>query len=82
MAQKIWQHCLGKLVEEVSEDHFDTYIRPLQVKIEDASASLLAPNIYVEEQVRMAYLPRIAELLSEAAGLDEQFDISLAVGDR
>lgn len=81
MTHSIWQQCLGKLVEEVSAEQYDTYIKPLQVNVEDTNVSLLAPNIYVEEQVRMVYLQRIQSLLSEAAGLDEQFDISLGVGD-
>ena len=80
MAQSIWQQCLGRLVEEVSTEQFDTYIRPLQVVVEEGSVSLKAPNIYVEEQVRLAYLQRIQDLVSQISGLDEQIDIFLSVG--
>lgn len=40
----------------------------------------MAPNIYVEEQVRLTYLQRIQDLVSQISGLDEQIDISLSVG--
>lgn len=80
MAHSIWQQCLGRLVEEVSTEQFDTYIKPLHVVVDDGSVSLMAPNIYVEEQVRISYLRRIQDLVSQISGLDEQIDIVLAVG--
>ena len=80
MGQSIWQQCLGRLVEEVSSDKFDTYIKPLQVRVEEGSVSLMAPNIYVEEQVRSEYLNRIQDLVSQISGMDEAIDISLSVG--
>ena len=81
MGHSIWQQCLGRLADEISEEQFDTYIKPLQVRIEGGAVSVFAPNIYVEEQVRMAYLARIQDLVSQVSGLDEEIDISLVVGD-
>jgi len=72
---------LGKLAEEISADQYDTYIKPLQVRVDDESVDIYAPNIYVEEQVRLAYLQRISDLISQASGNDEQMDIILHVGD-
>jgi chromosomal replication initiator protein len=71
---------LGRLADEIAEDQFETYIKPLQVRIDDGSVSLFAPNIYVEEQVRQSYLRRIQDLISQANGIDEEVDISLTVG--
>jgi len=76
----IWQQCLGRLADEIAADQFETYIKPLQVRIDDGSVSLFAPNIYVEEQVRQSYLRRIQDLISQANGIDEEVDISLTVG--
>ena len=81
MGHSIWQHCLGRLADEISDEQFDTYIKPLQVRIDDGAVSVFAPNIYVEEQVRMSYLARIRDLVSQVSGLDEEVDISLVVGD-
>jgi len=71
---------LGRLAEEIAADHFETYIKPLQVRVDDGSVSLFAPNIYVEEQVRQTYLQRIQDLISQANGIDEEVEISLMVG--
>jgi chromosomal replication initiator protein len=76
----IWQQCLAKLVEEVDSEQFDTYLKPLQVRIEDSTVALMAPNIYVEEQVRGVYLTRIRDLVSQISGLDEMAEIELTVG--
>lgn len=65
----------------MSVDQYDTYIKPLQVRVDDESVDIYAPNIYVEEQVRLAYLQRISDLISQASGNDEQMDIILHVGD-
>ncbi len=81
MGHSIWQQCLGRLAEEVSAEQYDTYLKPLQARVEDGSVSLFAPNIYVEEQVRLAYLHRIQDLISQATGIDEEIDISLCVGE-
>ncbi|NKC00461.1 MAG: chromosomal replication initiator protein DnaA [Pseudomonadales bacterium] len=80
MGTGIWQQCLAKLVEEVDSEQFDTYLKPLQVRIEDSTVALMAPNIYVEEQVRGVYLTRIRDLVSRLSGLDEVADIELTVG--
>lgn len=80
MGHSIWQQCLGQLIEEVSSEQFETYIKPLQVRIEDGKVSLFAPNIYVEEQVRLAYLDRIQDLINQVTGLDESVGIQLSVG--
>ncbi len=81
MGHSIWQQCLARLVDELDPEQFDTYIKPLQVNVDDGEVSLLAPNIYVEEQVRMAYLQRIQDLLSQISGLDELVDVQLTVGE-
>ena len=80
MGHSIWQQCLGRLADEIAEDQFDTYIKPLQVRIDDGSVSLLAPNIYVEDEVRQTYLQRIQDLVSQVSGIDEELEIMLSVG--
>lgn len=80
MGNSIWQQCLGKLADEISEDHFDTYIKPLQVRVDEGAVALFAPNIYVEEQVRLSYLQRIRDLVSQVNGIDEEVEILLSVG--
>ena len=82
VGNSIWQQCLGKLADELSADHFETYIKPLQVRVDDGAVSLFAPNIYVEEQVRQSYLQRIQDLVSQVNGIDEEVEIQLSVGQK
>lgn len=80
MGHSIWQQCLGRLASEIADEQFETYIKPLQVRIDDGSVSLLAPNIYVEDEVRQTYLQRIQDLVSQVSGIDEELEIILGVG--
>ena len=72
-----WQECLGQLQSETSGDQFETYLRPLQADFSNRKLTLLAPNIYVEEKVRHAYLAKISDYF---AGLAEQHTVMLSVG--
>ena len=81
MGQGIWQQCLDTLAEEVTSEQYETYLKPLQARFDDGQVAIFAPNIYVEEQVRMAYLNKIGRLIGEACGSDEALDVVLAVGE-
>ena len=77
MAETIWQKCLGQLESELANEHFDTYIRPLHAEYDEGRLTLLAPNIYVEEEVRSSYLERISEYFDGAV---ENSEVNLSVG--
>ena len=64
----------------MSSEQFETYIKPLQARVEGPAVTIWAPNIYVEEQVRMAYLQRIQDLLAKSSECAEELDIHLSVG--
>ena len=83
MVEELWEKCLARLGEEISEDHFDTYIRPLQSKLVGDTLTLLAPNIYVEEQIKLSYLGLIKEVFEADSGrIGSELEIDLVVGDR
>ena len=73
---------MARLGEELSEEHFETYISPLQSKIDGDRLTILAPNIYVEEQIRKSYLDAIENVFNEYNEGSEPFAIELVVGDR
>ena len=56
------------------------WIRPLHASLEDDRLRLMAPNRYVKNQVRMAYLSRICELLNQSRDSAMQLEVSLDVG--
>ena len=82
MLENLWERCVARLGEELSEDHFETYISPLQSKIDGDRLTILAPNIYVEEQIRKSYLDAIENVFNEYNEGSEPFAIELVVGDR
>jgi chromosomal replication initiator protein len=76
----VWLECLDRLQDELSAQQFNTWIRPLQARLEDGRLRILAPNRYVKNQVQLSYLARIQELLGERAGVGRPFDVELGVG--
>lgn len=76
----VWQQCLDQLEGELSSQQFNTWIRPLQARLEEGHLRLLAPNRYVRNQVQGSYLERIHELLDRYADTEARPAISLEVG--
>jgi chromosomal replication initiator protein len=76
----VWQQCLERLEDELSSQQFNTWIRPLQARLDNGCLRLLAPNRYVRNQVQGSYLKRIHELLDEVADREARVAVSLEVG--
>ena len=77
----VWRKCLSRLEEELTSRQFNTFIRPLQVRLEGTKLIVLAPNDHVKKQVRDEHLPLVWNLFD----LDEQSDVQeleLTVGSR
>jgi chromosomal replication initiator protein len=55
----LWNQCVHALEAELSEQEFNTWIRPLQAIEEGAVVKLLAPNRFVVDWVRSHCLARI-----------------------
>ena len=70
----IWAQCLQLLQNELPDQQYNTWIRPLQGVEEAGGMSLLAPNRFVVDWVKDKYLKRIIELLNE-----QGFDGSVAM---
>ena len=75
MTDSIWQDCLEGLEREVEPGQFETYIKPLHSANKNGQHFLLAPNVYVEQKVRDAYLSQISDFF-ESRGQG----VSLSVG--
>ncbi len=60
----IWKMCLDRLEGELSQQQFNTWIRPLQAIEEESAVRLLAPNRFVLDWVREHFFDRITEVLS------------------
>ncbi|MEL7297751.1 MAG: chromosomal replication initiator protein DnaA, partial [Pseudomonadota bacterium] len=64
----LWQRCLKRIRSEISEQQFNTWIRPLQAQVDGHRLVLLAPNRYVMDRVNQEFLGRVSELVVELAG--------------
>jgi chromosomal replication initiator protein len=63
LSESLWNRCLRVLESELPEQHFNTWVRPLQAIQRDGELRLLAPNRYVIEWLSQNSLPRIRELI-------------------
>jgi chromosomal replication initiator protein len=63
LPESLWNRCLRVLESELPEQHFNTWVRPLQAIQRDGELRLLAPNRYVIEWLSQNSLPRIKELI-------------------
>lgn len=79
MSKSLWQQCASRLQSELSMQHFNTWIRPLQVEMQNNTLFLYAPNTYVMEWVKDKYLEQIITFLRDEAG-QEAPNVELKVG--
>jgi chromosomal replication initiator protein len=74
-----WNRCVRDLQAELPEQHFNTWIRPLQAVDDGKTLKLLAPNRFVVDWLQQHYIERILELVSGDGGVSE---VVLEVGSR
>jgi len=75
----LWNRCLSQLESELSEQHLNTYIRPLQAYENDDALQLMAPNRFVLNRVKSFHLDRIEEIVSSLSK-DSPMKVDLMVG--
>ena len=80
MQASVWNRCVRQLRSDLSEQQFNTWIRPLQVIEDDLSLKLLAPNRFVVDWINENCMEQITAF-ADGHGV-EQFAISVEVGSR
>jgi len=81
MQSSVWDHCLATLRSDLTEQQFNTWIKPLLV-IEDEegpSLTLLAPNKFVVNWVQKNYLEQIKKAAEKR--LHAKTTVAISVGD-
>ena len=73
-----WQQCLEQLQDELPTKLFDTWIRPLQVNINNDELILLAPNSFVLDYIKEHFFDKITGILQDI-GCDNP-KVRLSVG--
>jgi chromosomal replication initiator protein len=72
----LWNRCVQTLQAELTEQEFNTWIRPLQAVEDGHMLRLLAPNHFVINRIEQHYLKKISKLLGK------QLNPVLQVGSR
>lgn len=81
-SQTLWPACLQALAQELPEQQFNTWIKPLVVQDgeDDAGVTLLVANRFKLDWVRTQYASRIAYVLEQLSGAPVQ--VTLAIKPR
>ena len=75
----LWSQCTRVLQAELTEQQFNTWIRPLQAVDDGSVLRLLAPNRFVIDWVQQHYLGRILEVVDDT---DATTEVVVEVGSR
>ena len=81
MQGPLWHRCLRQLENEVPEQQFNTWVRPLQAVERDGALVLLAPNRFVVSWIEQNLFTRIEQLVG-AAGNGAGSRVLIEVGSR
>ena len=75
---EIWDYCLNRLENELADQMFNTWIRPLHAVRDEDRLTLLAPNRFVLDHVTGVYLEKIREIVDSFAA--EPLRVNVVVG--
>ncbi|MCB1865078.1 MAG: chromosomal replication initiator protein DnaA [Chromatiales bacterium] len=78
----IWDHCFTRLESELTEQQFNTWIRPLHARQADDSLVLLAPNRFVCDWIADNFLDRISEIARGLGGDTLKVAVRLGSADQ
>ena len=78
--QSLWQSCIDQLAQELPEQQFNTWIKPLQAQVSDdlSKVTIFVANRFKLDWVRAQYGTRIAGLLGRLSGQAVQIELALA----
>ncbi|HKW82000.1 MAG TPA: chromosomal replication initiator protein DnaA [Casimicrobiaceae bacterium] len=75
-----WQACLDSFQHELTQQQFNTWIRPLRLEVAGDDLRLLAPNRFVLQWVKERFAGRIEELAAVAVGHPVRLGLIVAEG--
>ncbi|MEJ7930286.1 chromosomal replication initiator protein DnaA [Ramlibacter sp. AN1015] len=79
-ADSLWQACIEQLAQELPEQQFNTWIKPLAAQVSDdfSKVTVLVANRFKLDWVRAQYAGRISALLERLYGQPVQLELALA----
>ena len=64
--ENFWQLCLEKFSKDLTKQQLNTWIKPLEFKIQGKKAQIIAPNQFVLQWVKEKFAIQIQNLIKEA----------------
>jgi chromosomal replication initiator protein len=76
----LWQSCIDQLAQELPEQQFNTWIKPLSAQVSDdfSKVTVFVANRFKLDWVRAQYAGKIAGLLEKLYGQPVQLELALA----
>lgn len=75
-----WRHCLTQFEKELPPQQFKTWIKPLKLRVDGDTVTLVAPNRFVQQWIREKFLPRIEALAQEH--LQQRVRVHVVLGEK
>jgi chromosomal replication initiator protein len=77
----LWQACIDQLAQELPEQQFNTWIKPLVAQVSDdfSRVTLFVANRFKLDWIRAQYSGRIASMLEKLYGQPVQLELALAL---
>ena len=66
--EEFWNRCLKRIRAEVSEQQFNTWLRPLQPQLDDGELKLFAPNRFVVDRLNQEFIDRLRAIAADVNG--------------
>ncbi|MCW8830241.1 MAG: chromosomal replication initiator protein DnaA, partial [Gammaproteobacteria bacterium] len=77
MSAIFWPTCLKQLEQKLSDQQLNTWIRPLQIKEDENSITLLAPNRFVLDWVKQHFQQQIQAILVDIGAAEVSLNIEI-----
>jgi len=81
VSSALWDQCLQRLEQELSDQQLNTWIRPLQSEELNDQLSLFAPNSFVMDWVKQHFLQQITTICKEI-DTNRAISVSLDIGSK
>lgn len=78
--QGLWQTCVDQLAQELPEQQFNTWIKPLTAQVSDdlGKATIYVANRFKLDWIRAQYSQRFSTLMASLSGQTVQIELALA----
>jgi len=79
IGQSLWQSCIDQLAQELPEQQFNTWIKPLNAQVQEdfSRVTIYVANRFKLDWVRAQYSTRIASMLEKLYGQPVQVELAI-----